>query len=913
MPSQFSMNPGISGFSGLRRAYALTGPFFLEMVAWGAIILLSLAFSFHFSRDAHRADFRIRSLSRISDNLTSLTRTIELSAHERIGTPGLLDNRSRSAMEGLYRNEISSFRKTLDHPESLSPQARGLLDMIERRAIPIHQELLDAAGPEEVLSVISKSLPRLTFPLLNLSYDINGEIHLASIAREEMNQKKQDWILAGMVTLVLFLLRVFMYFLGSRRKEEVYLRWAFEKTSDMVALLDSEGRVIDVNPSFSEFSPSISGNLIGQTIFGLASGHTVFQIMVEQWGSLDARDHELFRRDIVLSNREGVEHCFSSILTPVKDGKSEIRTYEWRATDLTVQKKIEGEIDSQREWFKTTLNSIGDGVIATDTKGAIIFMNRVSQGLIGVSEEEVTGRPVAEVFRVVNEKTLRPAPIPLERVLSGFTISGRNISTGLVLKNGSLVSISDSAAPIRNRHGEIIGVIFVFQEVTERKKAQKALWNMTYHDHLTGLPNDLLFRERLSQRISEARARRQKIAVLVMDVDHFKKINDVFGHTKGNELLQALSCDLESQVKTDNTLTRLGGDEFLIFQPEFEDLSGVTELANRILESVRKPVVVGDHVFNLSVSIGISVFPDDGETPDELIKNADAAMNSVKDHGRNDFRFYSLEMNANAILEIQMKDDLVNAIENDRLFLLYQPKVDGRSGTVVGVEALVRWESEKRGFMLPKDFISIAEEHGILPVLGEWVLRKALQDGRKWQEGNQPLPVSVNVSIRQLIQKDFCNRVLALLEETGFDPRYLVLEVTESVFAREFPEIQEKLLFLCGHGIRISLDDFGTGYASLSYLSRFPIQEIKIDKSFIARMVSDPREAEVVKAVLSFGKALDLSIVAEGVENLEQVIFLLQNECPLMQGFYFSRGLPFEEITSLTRGKVFSERLTEMY
>ena len=910
MPSR---SDGSSGFTVFRRIYSLTGPFVFEMVIWGMAVLFALAFSFQFSQEAHRLDTRIRSLSLISNNITSLTRVIQFTALERIRHPGVLDGTERQSLEGLFRHGSSVFQDALKRAKSLSPQDKRLLDMIERREIPIHRKLLEATGTEAVLSVISNLVPRLTFPLLNLSYDINGDIHMASLAREKKNREKQNWLLSGMGILVLFFSRILMYFLGSRRKEEVYLRWAFERTSDVVVLLDQAGRFIYANPSFSKLFSCFSSDLIGRNIHELASEHEVFRIMMEQWGNPRTRDHETLRRNVSFLGDDGEFHWYSATLTPVRDGKSEVWAYEWRATDFTVQKKNEAEIESQREWLRTTLDSIGDGVIATDSNGKITFMNRVSKDLIGVTEEESVGRPINDVFRVVHEKTRTPLPIPVERVLMDYTISGGESPTALVLKDGSLVSISDSAAPIRNRQGEIVGALFVFQENTERKRAQEALWNMTYHDHLTGLPNDLLFRERLSLAIPCARASGRQLAIFVMDVDHFKKINDTFGHTKGNELLQALSNVLASLVKTGNTLTRLGGDEFLILQAEFEDLSEVTGLANRILEVVRKPVFVGDHPFNLSVSVGISVFPTDGETPDELIKNADAAMNSVKEHGRNDFRFYSLAMNANAIFEIQMKDDLVNAIENDHLLLHYQPKVDGRNGNMVGVEALVRWETDQRGFMVPQDFISIAEEHGILPVLGEWVLRKALQDGRKWQEMNKPVSVSVNVSIRQLVQKHFCEQVLSILEETRFDRHYLVLEVTETVFAREFPEIQTKLRFLSDRGIRISLDDFGTGYASLSYLSRFPIQEIKIDKSFITRMMSDPREAEIVKAILSFGRALGLSIVAEGVEKLEQVIFLLQNDCHLMQGFYFSRALPFEEISAFLQEGFFSERLMEKY
>lgn len=896
---------------GFRKIYSLTGPFFLEMVVWGTAVLIALGLSFQYSQEAHRLDGRIQSFSRLSNNITSLIRVIQFTVLERIRHPGALEGSERGSLEGLFLHGASVFQDTLNHAKTLSYPDQRLLEMIKRREIPVHRKLLEAIGPAAVLSVISNSVPRLTFPLLNLTYDINGSIHLASKDREGKNREKQFWLLVGMGIVVVFFSRILMYLLGGRRKEEVYLRWAFERTSDLVVLLDQDGCFLYANPSFSTFFPSLSGDLIGRYLHEPGLGHAVIRIMREQWGCIDGRDHEVFRRNAFLEGSSGDCRWYSAVLTPVKDGKSEVWAYEWHATDFTFQKAVEIEIESQREWLRTTLDSIADGVIATDSQGNVIFLNRVSRDLTGVSEEEAFGRPINDIFRVVNEKTKDPLPVPIERVLMDYTIPGGEVPAALLSKDGSMVPISDSAAPIRNRQGEVVGAIFVFQENTERKLAQEALWNMTYHDHLTGLPNDLLFRDRLSMAIPCVRASGRQLAIFVLDVDHFKKINDTFGHTKGNEVIQALAGVLASLVNAGNTLTRFGGDEFLILQGEFDDLSEVSGLANRILDVFKKPVLVGDHPFNLSVSVGISVFPTDGETPDELIKNADAAMNSVKENGRNDFRFYSMAMNANAIFEIQMKDDLVHAIESDQLLLFYQPKVDGRTGNLVGVESLVRWKTEERGFMVPQDFISIAEEHGVLPVLGEWVLRRALKDGYKWQEMGRPVSVSVNVSIRQLVQKTFCEQVMGLLDETGFDRRYLVLEVTETVFAREFPEIQSKLRFLSESGIRISLDDFGTGYASLSYLSRFPIQEIKIDQSFIHRMLLDPREAEIVKAILSFGRALGLSIVAEGVETLEQLIFLLQNDCHLLQGFYFSRAVPFDELSVFFQEGFFLERILE--
>ncbi|MHB8421207.1 MAG: putative bifunctional diguanylate cyclase/phosphodiesterase [Leptospirales bacterium] len=892
-----------------RKIYSLTGPFVLEMVVWGTLVFLALGFSFQSSEEARRLDLRIQSLSRISNNITSLIRVIQFTALERVRHPGLLSGSERRSLEGLFLHGTSVLQDVLKHAKSLSPQDQSLLERINRREIPVHRKLLEAIGTASVLSVISNTVPRLTFPLLNLSSDINGDIHLFSLERQGKNREKQFGLLAGMGIIVAFFLRTLMYLLGGRRKEEIYLRWAFERTSDLVVLLDQDGCFLYANPSFFNFFSSLSGDLIGRYLHEPGLEHEVIRIMREQWGFIDGRDHEIYRRNTVLEGASGDRRWYSAVLTPVKAGKSGVWAYEWHATDFTAQKKVESEIESQREWLRTTLDSITDGVIAMDSRGNITFMNKVSRELIGVSEEEAFGRPVKDVFRIVNEKTQTPIPVPLEGVLMDYAIPVGDIPTALLLPDGSMVPVSNSVAPIRNRQGEVIGAVFVFQEITERKRAQEALWNMTYHDHLTGLPNDLLFRDRLSMAISSVRASGGHLAVFVLDVDHFKKINDALGHTKGNEVIQALSRTLASLVKTGNTLTRLGGDEFLILQLEFDDLSEVSGLAKEILGVFKKPVFVGDHPFNLSVSIGISVFPSDGETPDELIKNADAAMNSVKGNGRNNFRFYSMAMNDNAIFEIRMKDDLVRAIECDQLLLFYQPKVDGRTGSLAGVEALVRWKTEERGFMVPQDFIPIAEEQGILPALGEWVLRRALKDGCRWQEMGSPVSVSVNVSIRQLVQTNFCEQVMGLLAETGFDRRYLELEVTETVFAREFPEIQEKLRFLSDRGIGISLDDFGTGYASLSYLSRFPIQEIKIDQSFIARMLSEPREAEIVKAILSFGRALGLSIVAEGVEKREQALFLLQNDCYLLQGFFFSPAVPFEKFTGFFQKGFFRERL----
>ncbi|MDA8060425.1 MAG: EAL domain-containing protein, partial [Nitrospiraceae bacterium] len=382
-------------------------------------------------------------------------------------------------------------------------------------------------------------------------------------------------------------------------------------------------------------------------------------------------------------------------------------------------------------------------------------------------------------------------------------------------------------------------------------------------------------------------------------IDHFKKINDTYGHALGNDFLQQFASRLSNVVSPGDSLARLGGDEFLVLISDFLDAERISEKSRHLLMEMRKPFFLGEHKVSMTISIGISVFPDDGQSEDLLIRNADIALNSVKDRGRNDFRFYSPLMNPNSQEEIELREDLLEAIREDALDLYYQPKVNAPTGEIIGFEALVRWHHPQKGILRPHQFIKMAEEQGLIVSLGEWVLKRATRDAKILCERFRRMSVSVNVSVRQLIEPDFYEHVRRSLLISGLDPSLLVLEVTESIFAREIAEIEMNVQKVKEMGVRLSLDDFGTGFSSLGNLTRFSPDEIKVDKSFVDQMLSGGKELELIRTMLSIGLTMRINVVIEGVETVEQRDFLFKRGANIFQGYFYSEPVPYEGLAAL--------------
>jgi diguanylate cyclase (GGDEF)-like protein len=430
---------------------------------------------------------------------------------------------------------------------------------------------------------------------------------------------------------------------------------------------------------------------------------------------------------------------------------------------------------------------------------------------------------------------------------------------------------------------------------------QEKLRYQAYHDALTGLPNRNRFAERLEEAILGARRTGTTFAVLFVDLDHFKYINDSLGHHIGDLLLQAVGERLKRGLRASDIVARIGGDEFIMLLGEVGRIEFAARVAEKLRDSVANPSYpIEGHELRVTPSIGISIFPDDGQDAATLIKNADAAMYHAKGMGRNNFQFYAREMNARAFAVVSLEHSLQRAMERDEFVLHYQPQVELASGRLVGAEALVRWQHPEMGLVLPVQFISVAEERGLIVPIGDWVLRQACQRNRAWHDAGLPrVPVSVNVSPLQFRQRDFAERVAAALEGAGLAAEFLELEITESVIMHSIEAAMKTVHALKAMGVRLSIDDFGAGHAGFGYLKQFPVGRLKLDQSFVRGLPSDVDDVAIATAVLGMAHALRLKVIAEGVETEAQVNFLRARECDQAQGYYFSQPLPAEEFAAL--------------
>ncbi|WP_340121209.1 GGDEF/EAL domain-containing response regulator [Methylobacter svalbardensis] len=460
----------------------------------------------------------------------------------------------------------------------------------------------------------------------------------------------------------------------------------------------------------------------------------------------------------------------------------------------------------------------------------------------------------------------------------------------------------------------VVATIEALTLAEEIEKAKVQMVHLAQHDALTDLPNRLLLNDRLAQATALADRHGKQLAVMFLDLDRFKLINDSLGHTVGDQLLQSVAERLMAGVRNSDTVCRQGGDEFVILLADVEHAEDAALSAQKILDALTVPHLIDQLELHVSVSIGISIYPDDGQDADTLIKNADTAMYHAKESGRNNYQFFEQDMNVLAVERHFIESGLRLALERQEFILHYQPKINLETGTISGVEALVRWQHPLRGLIMPEQFVWIAEDCGLIVLLGTWVLSEACRQAQAWQDaGLPPVPVAVNISAVQFRHKDFLGSLTGILKDTGLAPSYLELELTESVLMHDADSTASVLEALKALGLRLAIDDFGTGYSSLSYLKRFPIDTLKIDQSFmrdITHATTDSDDASIVAAVVSMGKSLNQRVIAEGVETREQLAFLQAQGCGEGQGFYFSQPLSSEELVELLRTGISSAILS---
>jgi len=575
---------------------------------------------------------------------------------------------------------------------------------------------------------------------------------------------------------------------------------------------------------------------------------------------------------------------------------------ELSQTNVLLQQQMQERMQAEKAMRESEeryrqLVELSPDSIYVQSEGKIAFVNSACVKLFGANNaDELVGKSAVDLFHVdyheiVNEyrrqigETLGPTPL---------------FEAKVVRLDGAVVDVEASGGPFVVKEGKL-GTQVVMRDITRRKKADEKILYLAQYDELTGLPNRNLFRDRLSHAVERAKRNEQMLAVMFLDLDRFKEINDTLGHRTGDKVLQAVTERLRKTLRGVDSIARLGGDEFTIVLEDVTDVDQVTTVAERIQEAFFDPIIVEDREIFLTASTGVTLYPLNAVDIDELLQTADVAMYRAKADG-NTYEYYAPEMNASAAKHLHMEGLLRRALERDEFLLHYQPKVEVRSGRIIGAEALIRWNSKELGLVSPGQFIPLAEKTGLIVPIGEWALKTACAQNKAWQrQGFPSLLMSVNLSPRQFRQKNLVGMIAGMLHETGLEPRFLDLEITEGTMMHHPDEAVALLQQLHRLGVQLSVDDFGTGYSSLAYLKRFPVQRLKIDQSFVRDLTTDADDAGIVTAVIAMAKSLGLGVVAEGVETEEQLAYLANLQCDEYQGYYFSRPLPAEEFVRLSR------------
>jgi len=562
---------------------------------------------------------------------------------------------------------------------------------------------------------------------------------------------------------------------------------------------------------------------------------------------------------------------------------------------LTVARAARAHRETGR-FARDIIDNAGEGIVVYDRDLRYVLWNTFMKELTGLGSADVLGRAATEVFPHLSEQQIEEL---LRRALAGETVSSPDVHY-FVESTNRAGWVSAVYRPYIDDDGEIIGVVALIRDITERKAAEQQIEYQAYHDALTGLANRNLFQEHLSLALALAQRRSKQVAVLFLDLDHFKLVNDSLGHTIGDALLREVARRLKSAVREGDTVARVGGDEFTIVLQDLSRPEEAAGVARKVLHTIAAPMEVHGHRLYVTTSIGITMFPEDGEDAEALLKNADTAMYRAKADGRNTYQMSTRELSRSTEERMSVENGLHSALEAGQFAVLYQPQIDVETMEIVGMEALIRWNHPERGVILPEDFIGIAEERGLILPIGDWVLRQACRDVRRFHNRGRPhFRVAVNLSARQFRDASLGETVESALADAGIAPGTLELEITETVAMENVELTMSTLAHFRRSGVTIAIDDFGTGHSSLSYLKRFPLDALKVDRAFVTDLPDSFEDAAIVSSVVQLANGLGLRVVAEGVETAGQLEFLKDAGCREVQGFYFSYPLEIDELEEL--------------
>lgn len=595
-----------------------------------------------------------------------------------------------------------------------------------------------------------------------------------------------------------------------------------------------------------------------------------------------------------------------STMQGVECQKSGVKTGDHLTEQVTADTRLreaEAALQATKEWAQVTLNSIGDAVVTTDLECRVTYLNRVAETLTGWLSSEAIGMPLMEVFSLIDVQTLKAAANPAQRAMEENRTVGLAMGCLLIRRDGSQLEIEDSAAPIHGHDGKTKGAVIVFHDASQSPTQSTKLAYQAQHDALTKLPNRVLFSERLTRAIGLAKRHQRQVALLYLDLDAFKSINDSLGHGIGDLLLQSVAVRLSECTRDTDTICRQGGDEFVVLLSEIDKPEDAARIAEKILTALSAPYRLSNHELHISASIGISLYPDHGSVDHTLLYNADMAMYHAKKNGRNNYQLFRHDMNALNVQASHIESQLQLALKAETLFLDFQPRIDIATGNLVCAEALVRWRNPTLGLMQPSAFLPVAEARGLIVPIGHWVLLETCRQLQAWrEEGVEIVPIAVNISAIELRDKTLPARISDILAQTGIEAHFLEIEITENSLMHHHTEASISTLIELGErGIRIAIDDFGTGSANLKHLKCFPIHTFNIAPCFVHDMLESLESASFIKALINFGQNLALRVIAKGVETQAQLDFLKLQGCDVAQGFLLSKPLSATGFCQLLR------------
>jgi diguanylate cyclase (GGDEF)-like protein/PAS domain S-box-containing protein len=687
--------------------------------------------------------------------------------------------------------------------------------------------------------------------------------------------------------------------LARQRNHPVYQLVALlEELGEAVAVTDQHAGLIHLSlPAqrmLGVLGEDVRGSSLGEWVEDLATAPDIEQALAEFAMIPGGRRAD---ESVSLQPRNG--RPFEAGFVVCKTTLDDATVYVCLLRDLTRIRRAEEQMLDAQRLVRSILQNTSEGYVLVDASGMIADVNPAFEAMCGHNAMELLENRLDQLFDGRNRKVIQAL---VEKLEKGRTSS---MEISFPRQDGGETIGLFKGAPLFDARNELVGIFGLITDVTEAKDNERRIEQLAFYDSLTDLANRTLLRDKLEQATLFSQRSKRKFALLFLDLDKFKHVNDTFNHPLGDVVLQQVARRIRDVVRRSDVVARFGGDEFVIGLVEPAKIEDAALVAEKILEIIAEPFEIEEHVLHVTTSIGISIFPDDASSVDDLIRNADLAMYQAKQEGRSRYNYFTETLNEQVRYQREMERQMRLAVERDEFVLHFQPKVDGGSGRIIGAEALIRWQSPTLGFVSPGDFIPLAEETGLIVSIGEWVLRQVKKHILVWiGRGVQLVPIAVNVSGGQLHHAGFRAHIEDLISNSGEVSRWLELEITESTLMRDVEFTIALLEELCDLGFVLSIDDFGTGYSSFSYLTRFPIHTLKIDQSFVRDLPHKAHAVTIVGAIAGMAKNLGLKIVAEGVETREQALHLTELGCDQLQGYYFSKPVPADQFESLLKAGV---------